>query len=278
MLVAVAGMLSADSDTRPKTAAEKSFFQQVLQTCSAATAGIKTTWDEDGRSGDDETDYINTDSEKYPLVHYFSVAWRDSKRIQEADAKTQLELAAKVPDMKNSMNNDANKELEQLAEKLGKAAEAGNFEEVGRLQKQIEELAKRISDGFAPVNQELEKIIERNVPRDVNLRVRIAINKFYESFDGNPKAGKLADGTLFYRRENGRMFNGTWVEGTTLVVLGSAWKLRQDGETFILEHPEFAEKPSTTVRTVVVGVQAEEKRAMETINSMDFNALKALLN
>ncbi|MBU1105790.1 MAG: hypothetical protein KKB51_03895 [Candidatus Riflebacteria bacterium] len=277
MILAFTGVLFADSETRPKTAAEISFFDQVIQACNAATTGIMTVWDENDRSGDEQDENIASGSEKYPLVHYFSIEWRDKKRIDEAQAKLELELANKMPEVQNSVDNDTNKELEQLAEKAGKAAEAGNFEEMARLQKQIEEVSKKIESGFAPVNQEINAIIERNAPRDVNIRVRIAINNFNESFTSNPKSGKLSDGTFFYRDEDGRMVNESWVEGTTYAFLGNDWKPRQDGELFLMEHPEFSEKPSTSVRAIIVEVHAEEKRALEILNSMNLKALRALV-
>ncbi len=277
MVMAIVSPLFADSDARPKTAAEKSFFQQVIKVCDTAVSGIKTAWEEDSRSGNEETDYINTDSEKYPLTHYYRIAWQDSARIQEARSKLEQEMMLLVPAMKENMNSANTGGIEKLAEQLGKAAEAGNTVEMQRIQKEIEILTEKMKADMAPLDKNMKDLTAKNAPRDVELSVRISINNFSESFDTQPQAGKLNSGIPFYRVEDGRMHNDSWVEGATWVFLGSDWKSRQDGEVFFMEHPEFAERPSKSIRTVVVRVQGDNKRALETLNSMDFSVLNGLI-
>lgn len=277
LVMAFVSPLRGDSDTRPKTAAEKSFFQKVIQACGTAVAGIKTVWEEDSRSGDEETDYINTDSEKYPLVHYYRIAWQDNARIQEARSKLEQEMLLLIPAMQENMNSDKTSGIEKLAEQLGKAAEAGNIGEMERIQKEIEVLSAKMKADMAPLDKNMKDLTEKNAPRDVELSVRIAINNFSESFDTQPQSGKLSSGMPFYRIEDSRMSNESWVEGTTWVFLGSDWKSRQEGETIYMEHPEFVDRPYTAVRTVVVRVQGDNRRALETLNSMNFSALQALI-
>jgi hypothetical protein len=173
----------ADSATRLKTDTEKSFFSEVIQACQSAVAGIKTTWQEDSRSGYKNGDRITEDSEKYPLVHYFKVSWADNKRIEEASMKANQELEAFVPEMQKQVANTDTKAFEELAAKLGKAAEAGDMAEVARLQKEAEVMAKQIEEGYKPMDQKVESIIEKKLPRDVKITVRNAIKKIYESFN-----------------------------------------------------------------------------------------------
>lgn len=109
------------------------------------------------------------------------------------------------------------------------------------------------------------------------MAVRIAINKFYDSFGQAPQTGKLMDGTPFYRVEDGRITNGNWEEGTTFVYLGNDWKVSIDNGVSIMQHPEHADRPSASVRSIVVAVQADSKRALDTLNNMELTALKKLL-
>lgn len=273
----LAATLLADSATRLKTDTEKTFFDEVIKACQSATAGIKTTWEEDSRSGDENDDRITEDSEKYPLVHYFNISWADNKRIDEARLKADQELEAFAPEMQKQVANTDTKAFEELAAKLGKAAEAGDMVEVARLQKEAEVMAKQMEEGYKPMNQKVDSIIEKNMPHDVRMTVRIAINKFYESFSTEPQAGKLSDGTAFYRVEDGRNNNGTWLEGTSFVFLGNAWKAGKDNDISIMQHPEQAEKPSANARAIVVSVQADSKRALDALNSMNLGALKSLI-
>lgn len=277
LAILFAAPLFADSATRLKTDTEKNFFNEVIQACQSSVAGIKTAWEENNRSGDKNEERITEDSEKYPLVHYFNVSWADNKRIDEAKLKTDQELAALAPEMQNQAANTDTKAFEELAAKLGKAAEAGNMAEVERLQKEAEVMAKQMEEGYKPMNQKVDSIIEQNLPRDVKMTVRIAINKFYESFNQEPQTGKLSDGTTFYRVEDSRNSNGTWIEGTVFVFLGNAWKAGKDNDISIMQHPEQPEKPSASVRAIVVSVEAADKRALETLNSMNLSALKALI-
>jgi hypothetical protein len=273
----LAATLLADSSTRLKTDAEKSFFNEVIKACQSAVAGIKTTWEEERRSGVRNNDRITEDSEKYPLVHHFHISWADNKRIEEASMKANQELEAFAPEMQKQVANTDTKAFEELAAKLGKAAEAGDMAEVERLQKEAEVMAKQIEEGYKPMNQKIESIIEKNLPRDVKMTVRIAINKFYESFNQEPQTGKLSDGTTFYRVEDGRNRNGTWIEGTSFVFLGNAWKAGKDNDISIMQHPEQPEKPSASVRSIIVSIEAADKRALDALNSMNLAALKALI-
>ncbi|OGK07071.1 MAG: hypothetical protein A2W80_16320 [Candidatus Riflebacteria bacterium GWC2_50_8] len=273
----LAATLFADSATRLKTDTEKTFFDEVIQACQSATAGIKTTWEEGSRSGDENDDRITEDSEKYPLVHYFNISWADNKRIDEARQKADQKLEAFAPEMQKQVENTDTKAFEELAAKIGKAAEAGDMAEVTRLQKEAEVMAKQMEEGYKPMNQKVESIIEKNMPHDVRMTVRIAINKFYESFNQEPQTGKLSDGTSFYRVEDSRNNNGTWIEGTTFIFLGNEWKAGKDNELSIMQHPEHADKPYASVRSIVVSVEADSKRALDTLNSMNLSALKGLI-
>ncbi|PKL41537.1 MAG: hypothetical protein CVV41_18275 [Candidatus Riflebacteria bacterium HGW-Riflebacteria-1] len=273
----LAATLLADSATRLKTDTEKTFFNEVIQACQSATAGIKTTWEEDSRSGDKNDDRITEDSEKYPLVHYFNISWADNAKIQEARTRSDTELAALAPKLQARVASTDTTAFEELANKMGKAAEAGDMVEVARLQKEAEVMAKQMEEGSKSFNQEVESIVEKNLPHDVNLTVRIAINKFYESFNKEPQTGKLSDGTSFYRVEDSRNNSGTWIEGTTFIFLGNEWKAGKDNDISIMQHPEHVEKPSASVRSIVVSVEADGKRALDALNSMNLSALKALI-
>ncbi len=277
LAILLTSALFADSATRPKTAVETKFFDEIIQACQSAVSGIKTTWEEENRSGDKNDDRITEDSEKYPLVHYFNVSWADRKRINDARATLDKELEALAPKLKEQVNSFDSKAFEELAAKIGKAAEAGDLATVERLQKEAEVMSKQMEAGFQPMNQQIDDLTAKHTPHDVNLRVCIAVNRFYESFSADPKTGKLNDGTVSYRIEDSRTSNGGWIEGTTFVFLGTDWQIAQDGDLKAMKHPEHSEKPSAAVRSIVVSVEAEETRALATLNSMNLAALKALL-
>jgi len=269
--------LFADSATRPKTDVEKKFFDEVIAACQAAVAGINTSWDEENRSGEENDDRITEDSEKYPLVHYFNVSWVDSKRIEEARARIDKELETLAPKLQEQTKSFDTKAFEELAARIGKAAEAGDFATVEKLQKEAEVMAKQLETGGRQMDQEINSLTEKHTPHDVSLKVRIAVNNFYQNFSSDPSIVKLSDGTACYRVEESRFTNGCWIEGTTFLFLGSGWQIEQDGDYKAMKHPEYPEKPSASVRAVILSVEAEEKRALAALNSMNLSALKALI-
>lgn len=269
--------LFADSATRPKTDVEKKFFDEVIGACESAIAGINTTWDEESRSGEENNDRITEDSEKYPLVHYFNVSWADFKRIEEARAALDKELEILAPKLQEQTNSMDTKAFEELAAKIGKAAEAGDFATVEKLQKEAEVMAKQLEAGGKQMGQQVDDLSEKHTPHDVSLKVRIAVNNFYQNFSSDPATVKLNDGTVSYRVEDSRFSNGSWIEGTTFVFLGSDWQIAQDGDVKAMKHPEYPEKPSASVRAIVLSVEAEQKRALAALNSMNLAALKSLI-
>jgi len=275
MLITVT--LFADSSTRPKTDVEKKFFDEVIGACESAVAGITTTWDEENRSGEENNDRITEDSEKYPLVHYFNVSWADFKRIEEARSALDKELEILAPKLQEQAGSMDTKAFEELAAKIGKAAEAGDFATVEKLQKEAEVMAKELEAGGKQMGQQVDSLTEKHTPHDVSLKVRIAVNSFYKDFSTDPKTATLNDGTVCYRIEDSRYSNCTWTEGTTALFLGKDWQIVQDGDIKAMKHPEYPEKPSASVRAIIITVEAEEKRALAALNSMNLTALKALI-
>jgi len=269
--------LFADSATRPKTDVEKKFFDEVIGACESAIAGINATWDEESRSGEENNDRITEDSEKYPLVHYFNVSWADFKRIEEARAALDKELEILAPKLQEQTNSMDTKAFEELAAKIGKAAEAGDFATVEKLQKEAEVMAKQLEAGGKQMGQQVDSLTEKHTPHDVSLKVRIAVNSFYKDFSTDHKTARLNDGTVCYRIEDSRYSNGAWIEGTTALFLGNDWQIAQDGDVKAMKHPEYPEKPSATVRAIIITVEAEEKRALAALNSMNLAALKSLI-
>ncbi len=278
VIAITAGIAFADSETRPATEAEKSFFNKNIAACTAAVANIKL-WekvDESGHSAD-EFNSVSTGSENMPLVYHYYIEWADQPRIEKANDEISVALAARLPEDQETKENQDVMQLEELAGKIAAAATAGNQAEVERLNKIAEEISARSETIFAETDLQFKEVIEKLAARDARAVARIGVNQFYQGFDSEPVTGTLADGTTFYRVENGRMYNESWVEGTSYVLLGKDWKRQNDDAGISMEKPEEAGKPHTTVQSLVIAVEAEQKRANDILNSVNLQALKALL-
>lgn len=271
--------LLADSDSRPASAVEKTFFTSIAAACEAAIAGVKTGWEQTDKSGgeEEEFDLVGVGSENAPLIHHFYAEWTDQARIEKANTEISEALAAKMPEVQENSETPEMKKLEELADQIAAAASAGNLSEVDRLNREAEEIAARQEATFAATDKGIRDIIESMAPRDVKVIVRIAINQFYQGFDGEPTAGTLADGTGFYRVENGRMFNESWVEGTTYIFLGKGWEIKKEEAAVAMEKAEEKNSPHTRVQSIIIAVEAEQKKAADVLAGMNLKALQDLI-
>ncbi|NCB38942.1 MAG: hypothetical protein EOM80_09240 [Erysipelotrichia bacterium] len=269
----------ADSEGRPATEIEKAFYSRVIDACKGAVAGVKIAWEQTDISGEDQSDYDNVavGCENSALSHHFYVEWSDQKRIENSGTEISEALAAKIPEAQDIAQNADMKRLEELGEEVAAAADAGNFAEVERLTKEAEIIAARGTAAFSETDKKMGEIIEKMAPRDARAVIRIGVNQFYQDCDLKPVTGKLDDGTEFCRVENGRLDNETWVEGTSYVALGKGWKMNNNESIYSLERAAENGRPHTSIQSLIVAVEAEQKRALEILNSMNLGILKALI-
>jgi len=74
------------------------------------------------------------------------------------------------------------------------------------------------------------------------------------------------------------MYNETWVEGTTYVILGKDWKSQHDEAGVSIEKPENPEIRNDFVQSVVIAVEAEQKRALQILEAMNLKLIRSLFD
>ena len=275
----LAGPVNADSETRLATPAEKAFYAKVIAACTRSVASVGL-WQKIDESGHETAEYENVSpgTENMPLVYHYYAEWADQERLDKASNEISSALAEKLPEVPEASESQDVRELEELSEQVAAAAAAGNMAEVERLNSMAEEISARSEAIFAESDRQFREVIEKLAARDARAVVRIGINQFYQGFDGEPVAGKLSDGTEVFRVENGRMYNETWVEGTTYVILGKDWKAQHDEAGASMEKPEAPEIAHDRVQSVVIAVEAEQKRALQILEAMNLESIKSLLD
>ena len=273
------GPVTADPETRPATPAEKGFYEKVIAACTGSVAGI-SLWQKIDESGHETAEYENFSpgTENMPLVYHYYAEWADQERLDKASSEISAALVEKLPETPEASESKDVRELEELSEQVAAAAAAGNMAEVERLNSMAEEISARSESIFAESDRQFREVIEKLAARDSRAVVRIGVNQFYQGFDGEPVAGKLSDGTGIFRVENGRMYNETWVEGTTYVILGKDWKAQHDEAGASMEKPEAPEIPYDRVQSVVIAVEAEQKRSLQILEAMNLKLIKSLLD
>lgn len=275
----LAGPVNADSETRLATPAEKAFYAKVIAACTRSVASVGL-WQKIDESGHETAEYENVSpgTENMPLVYHYYAEWADQERLDKASNEISAALADKLPEAPEASESQDVRELEELSEKVAAAAAAGNMAEVERLNSMAEEISARSEAIFAESDRQFREVIEKLAARDARAVIRIGINQFYQGFDGEPVAGRLSDGTEVFRVENGRMYNETWVEGTTYVILGKDWKAQHDEAGASMEKPEAPEIAHDRVQSVVIAVEAEQKRALQILEAMNLESIKSLLD
>ena len=280
LMALVSSTVLAELPSRPASEAEKQFFNRAIENCVKAAAGYTHTWAKIDEAGQDPEEFtrLSPGSENAPLVYHYYIEWADQERIDKTNSEISAALAPQAASLEKTAEEIDVKQLEDLAEQIAAAATAGNASEVERLNRQAEEISAKSDQLFSESDRATRETIEKLAARDARVVIRIGINQFYQGFDAEPIPGTLADGTPFYRVENGRMYNESWVEGTTFVLFGPNWKtVREDAGT-AMESPEQPDKPHTAVQTVVIAVEAEQQRALDIINRIDLKSLRGLLN
>jgi len=280
LMALVSSTVLAELPSRPASEAEKQFFNRAIETCVKAATGYTSTWAKIDEAGQDPEEFtrLSPGSENAPLVYHYYIEWADQERIDKTNSEISAALAPQAASLEKTAEEIDVKQLEDLAEQIAAAATAGNASEVERLNRQAEEISAKSDQLFSESDRATRETIEKLAARDARVVIRIGINQFYQGFDAEPIPGTLADGTPFYRVENGRMYNESWVEGTTFVLFGPNWKtVREDAGT-AMESPEQPDKPHTAVQTVVIAVEAEQQRALGIINRIDLKSLRDLLN
>ncbi|MGM0598717.1 MAG: hypothetical protein ACQETH_02760 [Candidatus Rifleibacteriota bacterium] len=271
-------LLFADAEVRTKTPAEKNFYQKVIQACNKAVSTINTNWHQKRSPRKKQSKHISVGSEKSLLTYFFRVSWQDKEKIIAAGKKAQEKMAGSMTNMSQAVDSNRTKALEELAKKMGAAAEAKDFTEIARLQKEAEKLSEKIENEIAPSKQKLENIIKEHAPRDARLKVKIAVNRLLQRFAKQPQTGKLENGMRFYRVENGRMVNEKWLEGSTYVFLGDNWQFKENEQSKEMIFFKDSNQIHTIVKSMIVEVAAEKQRALNTLNQMDLKALQKLVN
>jgi|GEM_PF-6080454 len=136
----------ADGDSRPASPAEKEFFRRVLAACERAVSPVQPGWDLIEKTEVSPPEYVTQGAEQYPLIADYRIAWEDRARSQAARDKLDQDLQRVVAANKPGAGEaELQRRLEEKAQALGKAVEAGKQEEAQRLVKEMEDLAAQFN-------------------------------------------------------------------------------------------------------------------------------------
>jgi hypothetical protein len=267
----------ADGDSRHATPLEKTFALKVLTAFETALPQGPEGWSKVEKTDLKPPEIVVQGQETFPMQVDYHIKWQDDKRIRAAKAEMdQMLIKQAQKQSSDTKMKDDTADLEKLAKEFGKAIEAKDTARAEALQKEMEALGKRFNEQASGNNQALEQQIRDLTPHDVELKVDLSANVFYQEFVRIPSEQTVLEGCPVVRMDHEAHTSQGWHEGTTYVFMGD-FRYIQEDNTASMQADEIPGAASTKVRTVVIRVSGEKKRAMGVIKQMNLKAIKALL-
>ena len=269
----------ADGPSRPATPAEQAYYTTHMQAFQAALPPAPEGWETGDGTRIQTPERVGEGVEEGPPLSlgYF-VEWRDTSRLQAAEANREARLLKKASQARPAGEEERLARFEKLTAELGQAFDQGDMLQAQQLQKEIERYAETLEGGFQEDDAQHLRLMRETSPHDVRAIVRMRANHFSEGFTGEPRVlAPVGGSTLTVRTAGDYSSQGEGEEGTTYVFLGKGWQVRHDeGSTSVeAEAPEGL--PHTTLCTLVVTVQADEARARQLCDRIDWGGMQALL-
>ena len=267
----------ADGDSRRATPLEKTWALKISTAFEAALPKGPEGWSRVGKSDLKPPETVVQGQETFPMrVDYF-IKWQDDKKINAS----KVEMDQQLTKMAKNLSPDAKMkaytaEMDKLAKEFGKAIEAKDNAKAEALNKEMEEIGKRFNEQASGKNQAIEQQIRDMTPHDVELRVSLSANVFYQGFVRIPSEQTVLEGCPVIRVADEADTTQGWHEGTTYVFVGNFKYVRKDNTAF-MEAEKLPGKPHTQVQAVVIEVRGEKARARGFIQQMNLKAIKALL-
>lgn len=263
----------ADGSSRPATTEEQTFHRKIQALFAAALpAEPPAGWQITGQTEDEDLRVVGEDSEKLPMGVVHSIGWTNVDRQQQA----QEAAVAKISEVSQAQPvSDAQlKEYEQLAQKIGEAAAAGDLATVRSLQPELERKAAAMQQAYGAMDEKVAEISKAEAALDTSVDISLTANQFYQSLESEAERLIVA-GYPAVRSKGSHTASNGWQEATTLVFLGGRWFTPAGQQAF-----QFAneENPShTSLQTVVVRITADPARTDSLVEQIDWAALQNAL-
>ncbi|MFA5906857.1 MAG: hypothetical protein WC836_23200 [Desulfobacula sp.] len=266
----------ADGDSRHATSGEKTWTLKVLKAFESALPQGPGGWSKVEKTDLKPPEIVVQGQETFPMRVDYHIKWQDDKRIHAAKAETDRQLMKSAQKQSSDTKmKDYMADMEKLSKEFGKAMEAKDNVRAEALQKEMEALGKRFNEQASGNNQAFEQQIREITPHDVELKIDLSANVFYQEFVRIPSEQTVLEGCPVIRMDNEDHTSRGWHEGTTYVFLGDFRYVRKDN-TVSMQADKMPGAPSTKVRTVVIRVSGEKGRANRFIEQMNLLAIKAL--
>lgn len=274
--LALAAASFADGPSRPATPEEKAFYEKVMSALQKAAPRGPAGWEVTDRTTVKALERVGEGAEISPMYLDFFIQWDNKAAKQAAEqAMVQAGHAAMNRDMAEHPTEDGQDRFQKLAEKLGEAVNRGDMAEAARIQKQMEEVGQELSQAYNQRDAVMEEAVRGHEVKDVSMRMTLIVNPMEQDLFGYEEQAPLSGMRLFRSQGESSAHSG-WQEGDTIVFAGPGWQLIRDGDSLWMS-AEARNLPHTRAQTLVVSVRAEEGRAREILKSLDWNALRGMI-
>ena len=165
--------------------------------------------------------------------------------------------------------------FEKLSQKLVEAFNRGDMTEAGRIRQEMENIGQELNAAYDKRDRAMESAARQHEAKDVSVKISLVVNSLQEDLNGFTPTGSL-DGMPVFRSQGEYAAHTGWQEGVTMVFAGPGWNILQDRDAVWMS-AKTREAAYTEAQTLVVRIRAEEGRAQDMMERLDWDALRGLL-
>lgn len=267
----------ADGDSRKSTPDEKAFTLKVFSIFENALPEAPDGWQMVNKADIKPPDSVVSGQEEFPMKVDYYIKWEDRSKINDARAEINQQLIS-ITKKQNAVERmkESTAEMDRLAKEFGKAFEARENAKIEAIQKQINEISKKLNDQGAADKKIIDQKIKELTPHDVELSVYLTANLFYQQFADIPAKQDVFEGCKIIRIDEPGHTEQGWEEGSTFIFIGNFNYVKQESRPYMEAKP-LPGILHTKVQTVVIRITGEKNRSQEFIKKMDLKAINALL-
>ena len=267
------GWVLAEDAVRRATVLEQQFHQSMQELLAATLpAATPEGWEVSGQTEMIDLEFVAIGTQPRPLTVEYYLEWTNvsqQQRAQEAALAKISEVTATPP-----VSDEQIEEYEQLAAEVAEAAAAGDSAAVKRLRREMEREAAVINKAFEAVDEKIAEINRTAAATDAYAGIYVIANRLYQPLEPEAEQRVVA-GYPACRSKGGLSSSGEWEEGSTMVFMGGRWSALAGDSAFTFANDKSL--PPTRLQSILVWIEADDKRAESIAALIDWQALQAAL-
>ena len=257
--------------SRKTTPAEKKFLETLHSELRAVLPKAPEKWQCDIEP-ERKYDEIGEGFEKYPVVMGAAASYVKIETQAEGEAKEKAMV--EIGEKKKPSIDVIMKKQEELALKIGKAAESMDMKEIEKLQKESEILAKEAEKLGNETTAEMRSSSAGNLLKSTNANINAGVNPS-EIYIINPVELPKIDGCFVLREKKEGPESA---DKSKTVILAGPWKIEKNSEGALeIKSPYNESAAYDKIMCAAVHIEAPDDIAETLMKTVDLKKLNSLI-